>query len=36
MNPAYPFDLTRRKKSGLCFGRDTGIRVILKEEIVKK
>ena len=36
MNPAYPFDLTRRKKSGLCFGRDTGMRVILKEEIVQK
>lgn len=36
MNPAYPFDLTRGKKSGLCFRRDTGMRVILKEEIIPK
>lgn len=36
MNPAYPFDLTRGKKSGLCFGRATGMRVILKEEIIQK
>ena len=36
MNPAYPFDLARGKKSGLSFGKDTGMRVILKEEIVQK
>lgn len=36
MNPAYPFDLARGKKSGLSFGRDTEMRVILKEEIVQK
>ena len=36
MNPAYPFDLARGKKSGLSFGRDTKMRVILKEEIVQK
>lgn len=36
MNPAYPFDLARGKKSGLSFWRDTEMRVILKEEIVQK
>lgn len=36
MNPAYPFDLARGKKSGLSFGRDIEMRVILKEEIVQK
>ena len=36
MNPAYPFDLARGEKSGLSFGRDTEMRVILKEEIVQK
>ena len=36
MNPAYPFDLARGRKSGLSFGRDTEMRVILKEEIVQK
>ena len=36
MNPAYPFDLARGKKSELSFGRDTEMRVILKEEIVQK
>ena len=36
MNPAYPFDLARGKKSGLSLGRDTEMRVILKEEIVQK
>lgn len=36
MNPAYPFDLARGKKSGLSFGRNTEMRVILKEEIIQK
>ena len=36
MNPAYPFDLARGKKSGLSFGSDTEMRVILKEEIIQK
>ncbi len=36
MNPAYPFDLAHGKKSGLRFGRDTEMRVILKEEIIQK
>jgi aminoglycoside 3-N-acetyltransferase len=36
MNPAYPFDLACGKKSGLSFGRDTEMRVILKEEIIQK